>query len=251
MSVGSEILRNLDERLKLGRPDKQVISAFLDKKKKSGTKLSTDGKTLDGLWMGGAGIATWEDGKIVFHDLGSKSAQTVQKAIQKEAPKNWLAEGVRETTEKETRKIAKELRPKIVKEFEAALWKLVRPYNVRLDARIEDILGANWSGSKSKAFFDVLAKDVASSIVGGQYKEKMKSKFQEGLDERYGEYKDSETVCKDVADIAEALNGSLKGLANYKDLDGKGRQAKRLKKAMEGVSNAMSMYGHEILPKLK
>ena len=69
-----------------------MIDAFLDKKKADGTKLTTDGTTLDGQWMGGTGIATWEKGKIAFHDLGSKAAQTVQKAIKKKAPKNWLAE---------------------------------------------------------------------------------------------------------------------------------------------------------------
>ena len=149
----------LIERLKLGRSEKEVIASFLDKKKKSGTKLSTDGKRLDGLWMGGSGIATWEKGKIVFHDLGSKSAQTVQKAIKKEAPKNWLSE------------------------------------------------------------------------------------------RRYGSYKSSEDLCEDAAQIAEALSGSLDALSDV--TIEKGTQAKRLKKAMKKLDTAITMYGHEILPKLK
>jgi hypothetical protein len=43
--------------------------------------------------MGGNGIATWEGGKIHFQDLGSKSAQSVQKAVAKEAPRNWIGAG--------------------------------------------------------------------------------------------------------------------------------------------------------------
>jgi len=94
MGIGKDIVgeASLSEGLKLGLQDKKVIDAFLDKKKASGTKLTTDGTTLDGLWMGGAGIAKWEKGKIQMPDLGSKAAQTVQKAVAKKAPKNWLAE---------------------------------------------------------------------------------------------------------------------------------------------------------------
>lgn len=56
---------------------KKVIDAFTDKKAMDGNKLTTDGKRLDGNWMGGTGIAEWKNGKIVFNDLGSKAAQTV------------------------------------------------------------------------------------------------------------------------------------------------------------------------------
>lgn len=72
--------------------DKQVIDAFLDKKSADSKKLSTDGTRLDGSWMGGSGIAKWVDDKIQFNDLGSKAAQTVQNAVKKAAPKNWLKE---------------------------------------------------------------------------------------------------------------------------------------------------------------
>lgn len=77
----------------MGPNCKKVIAAFLDKEKMDGKNLSTDGKQLDGNWMGGRGVAKWEGGKIKFTDLGSKAAQTVQRAIRKEAPKNWLGEG--------------------------------------------------------------------------------------------------------------------------------------------------------------
>ena len=73
---------------------KKVIDAFLDKKPMDGKKLSTDGKRLDGEWIGGRGIAQWDRGKIYFNDLGSKAAQTIQRAIKKAAPKNWLGEDV-------------------------------------------------------------------------------------------------------------------------------------------------------------
>lgn len=73
--------------------DKKVIDAFTDKKPMEGNKLTTDGKRLDGTWSGGRGIAEWgKDGKIHFNDLGSKAAQSVQNALKKMTPANWLAE---------------------------------------------------------------------------------------------------------------------------------------------------------------
>jgi hypothetical protein len=73
--------------------DKAVIRAFTEQKPASSKKLHTDGHRLDGLWMGGNNLAEWTNGQIVFHDIGSKAAERVQKMIRKEAPKNDLAEG--------------------------------------------------------------------------------------------------------------------------------------------------------------
>lgn len=73
--------------------DAQVIKAFTEQRAASSSRLHTDGRRLDGLWMGGNGIAVWEGGKIHFSDLGSKAAQSVQKAVAKEAPRNWIGAG--------------------------------------------------------------------------------------------------------------------------------------------------------------
>lgn len=73
--------------------DAQVIKAFTERRAASSSKLHTDGRRLDGLWMGGNGIAVWEGGKIHFSDLGSKAAQAVQRAVAKEAPRNWIGAG--------------------------------------------------------------------------------------------------------------------------------------------------------------
>ena len=74
------------------KSEKDVINAFIDGKPASSKKLSTDGRRLDGLWMGGTGIADRsDDGMISFNDLGSKAAQTVQNAVRKMTPKNFLA----------------------------------------------------------------------------------------------------------------------------------------------------------------
>lgn len=83
----------LQEAVSMGAKDKKTIEAFTDKKAAESKKFSTDGKRLDGLWMGGKGIAVWEGGKIHFNDLGSKAAEQVQRYIKKSTPKNWLAEG--------------------------------------------------------------------------------------------------------------------------------------------------------------
>jgi hypothetical protein len=77
---------------------KRVVFSFLDKRADSSPKLSTDGKRLDGLWMGGRGIAEWVGGKIVFHDLGSRSAQTVQRLIRRLSPASWLRANARRRT---------------------------------------------------------------------------------------------------------------------------------------------------------
>jgi len=77
--------------VKLGKSDKQVIDAFTSKKAAESKKLTTDGKRLDGNWMGGKNIAEWKGGKIVLNDTGSRSGQIVQRAIKKNAPKNAIA----------------------------------------------------------------------------------------------------------------------------------------------------------------
>jgi predicted kinase len=89
----AEGVESLDEAMSLTKSDRQVIGDFLDKKAGDSKNLTSTGKRLDGNWTGGRGIATWTpDGKIVFEDLGSKAAQTVQRAIRKVAPKNWILE---------------------------------------------------------------------------------------------------------------------------------------------------------------
>lgn len=70
--------------------DKKVIAAFLDKKAASSKKLETDGRRLDGSWMGGRGIAEWTNGRIALPDLGSRAAQKYQRAIRRAVPKKWI-----------------------------------------------------------------------------------------------------------------------------------------------------------------
>ncbi len=74
--------------LRLGKKDKRVIKAFVDQKALDGHKLTTDGERLDGLWMGGNKLAFWKNGKIELPDSGSRSGQTVQNAVRREAPAN-------------------------------------------------------------------------------------------------------------------------------------------------------------------
>ena len=74
----------------LTRADRGVLNAFLDQQSASSGKLDTDGKTLDGLWLGGRGIATWHMGKIEFHDLGSRVAQQIQRVLSSMAPAAWV-----------------------------------------------------------------------------------------------------------------------------------------------------------------
>ena len=76
--------------LDLSKADKFVIDCFTDRVPAESKKLQTDGKRLDGLWMGGSGIAEWVGDSIRFNDLGSKAAQSVQRALRKMVPAKWL-----------------------------------------------------------------------------------------------------------------------------------------------------------------
>lgn len=78
---------NMDEEtlleVNLSDKDHEVIKAFMNKKPHSSKKLSTDGKKLDGNWMGGSGIAHHSEHGLHLNELGSKSAQQVHRAIKK------------------------------------------------------------------------------------------------------------------------------------------------------------------------
>lgn len=76
----------------LSPADVKVIHAFLDKQLASSKHLYTNGHQLDGLWMGGSGIAVWSQyGRINVHDKGSKAAQQVQRKLVSIAPRNWFS----------------------------------------------------------------------------------------------------------------------------------------------------------------
>lgn len=74
--------------------DKQTIHAFTNQEKGDSRKFSTDGKTLDGLWMGGRDIAKWKNGKIVLGNLDSHMKQKVHKIIRRMVGKAFLGEGI-------------------------------------------------------------------------------------------------------------------------------------------------------------
>lgn len=79
--------------MRLGISDHKVIRDFVDQKPNhNGVKLDTDGSMLDGLWLGGRGIAAWHDDQICFSDLGSKSGDAVQRAVRGHASPYQLAD---------------------------------------------------------------------------------------------------------------------------------------------------------------
>jgi hypothetical protein len=74
----------------LGVKDRAVLTAFLLHESADSRKLWTDGQRLDGHWMGGSNIAEWAAEHVVIHDLGSRSAQTVQRALKRLVPaRQW------------------------------------------------------------------------------------------------------------------------------------------------------------------
>lgn len=81
---------DLTEDLKLRPTDKKVIAAFVDQKSAESRKLTSDGEQLDGNWMGGNKISYWKGGKIYNSPVGSRSAQTVVRALRKIAPSSLV-----------------------------------------------------------------------------------------------------------------------------------------------------------------
>jgi len=90
-SAGSDPYFSKRAEFKMSPADKKVLDAFVDKESADSKKLSSDGKTLDGNWMGGKGIAVWKGDKIHLEDTGGKSADTIHRAIRKMAPRNLVA----------------------------------------------------------------------------------------------------------------------------------------------------------------
>jgi len=78
----------------LTKTDRRVLAAFLDKKAAEGKHLHSTGTRLDIYGMGGRGVAIWRGGKIELPDLGSRSAQTVQRALRKLAAPNDFADAI-------------------------------------------------------------------------------------------------------------------------------------------------------------
>ena len=77
--------------------DKSVIDSFYDQKPKEGRLMSTDGKTLDKVGMGGQEIAKWVNGKIKITAVSDvKSTETILKYMKASIPKNNFEEFVGE-----------------------------------------------------------------------------------------------------------------------------------------------------------
>lgn len=72
--------------MRLTKLDLAVVRSFADRAhaSKSSRHLSHDGQELRGNWIGGHGIAEWIGDVVRFNDLGSRAAQTVQRALRKE-----------------------------------------------------------------------------------------------------------------------------------------------------------------------
>lgn len=86
----------LAHRLNSELPDDEVIYAFVQRLGAHGRKLTSENLRLDGNWMGGRGIASWQQvpsnsvhlpptAVIVEHDLGSKAAERILRKVRKAA----------------------------------------------------------------------------------------------------------------------------------------------------------------------
>jgi len=81
----------VSEELSLSPKDKKVLDAFTDEKAAESSKLVSDGKVLDGKWMGGKKLAQWSKGKVyVNKSTGTKSSDTIYRALKKITPANYF-----------------------------------------------------------------------------------------------------------------------------------------------------------------
>ncbi len=94
--VVSEDVEIVTEDTTLRKSDHDVMRSFASGKPASSNKLHTDGKRLDGNWMGGSGIAHWDKGKVHLNNLGSRAGQTVNRALKK---KHLAPNDIHEETE--------------------------------------------------------------------------------------------------------------------------------------------------------
>lgn len=63
--------------------DHDVLKAFANRQSHQSKKLSTDGETLHGNWMGGHSIAKWDGDKVRLRSATSRSEQAVHRALTK------------------------------------------------------------------------------------------------------------------------------------------------------------------------
>lgn len=74
--------------MKIGIKDRKVIRAFVDRRAAEGHKLSTDGRSLDGDWIGGRDIAEWvrgSRGEQIKCNVSGLTSQTICRAVRREA----------------------------------------------------------------------------------------------------------------------------------------------------------------------
>ena len=92
--------KQVEADLKMSPKDKKVLDAFTSEKPGDSKKFHSDGKVLDGLWMGGNKIAWWQGGKLHIRNPTGRADQTVARALKKMTPKNLLAGSVRQAAPK-------------------------------------------------------------------------------------------------------------------------------------------------------
>jgi len=74
--------------MKIGRREKGIIWAFLDRLAVPGDKLQSTGESLEAAWKERQKIASWNnDNRIIFTDTSSRAVETVQEAVRREARK--------------------------------------------------------------------------------------------------------------------------------------------------------------------
>lgn len=196
------------------KSDKEVLKAFLNHESAEGIKLSTDGQTLDGLWMGGKSIAQWIKGKIKVNDLGSKSAQIVQRALSKRAPDLMLAN---EPQEPQTIAVDKEELREIIREAVQKKLALAKEGKGKDGRKWQDRAQA-YGKPQRTAGSDKVKKDAKKEV------EDAKRRLKEALAilEGYGVTESGSTLGKgrDAQMQDEAMGGGVPGAMGSKPAAG-------------------------------
>ena len=85
-------LKELKESMgyRIPAAEKKTIEHFVQGKPHGSKSLSTDGKKLDGAWIGGSGLASHQNNEIHVRQALGNVSQTYHNAIHKEAKKQTI-----------------------------------------------------------------------------------------------------------------------------------------------------------------
>jgi len=117
----------------LTKSDKRVIRAFASRMPDASKLLASDGTRLDGLFMGGGGLAHWSGSKLHLPESGGKISESIQRAVSRAVAPMDIAAGSQWILSEATRKRIAKRNPAKLKDATAPTVGASGSAAVRLD----------------------------------------------------------------------------------------------------------------------